>query len=128
MVQTKLLQVPEFSKLPGTDAADVEENIVNWLNKGMTSQIEKFLRPDTSRPNGYRFVRSEDFKEVKTVEQVISKVPVKITYIRRVHTTDHLCPLYFRTRCIDIMVTIGNESFEFKSDNHLKLKIKALKK
>lgn len=124
MKQSKLLQVPEFSKLPQTNAADVEENIVNWIERGNKHAIDTFLIPDTSRPNGYRFIHDTDLTEIKTVDQTISKVQLTVTYTRKAHTTDHFCPLWYSQRSLDAVVHIGNESFDFESDAQLKRKIK----
>jgi len=125
MKQSKLLQVPEFSSLPSTDAADVEENIVNWIEKGNRFALDTYLRPDTSRPNGFRFVTDEDFTEIRTVDQTISKVPMTVTYTRKAFRTNRAYyPLSFNTRSIEAVVTIGNESFDFESDAQLKRKIK----
>jgi hypothetical protein len=125
MKHSKLLQVPEFSKLPDTNAANVEENIVHWITKGDRFAIDTFLRPDSSRPNGFRFVSDADFTEIKTVNQVISKVPVSVKYTRKAHRANiSFYPLGFSLWYIDAIVTIGNESFNFESDAHLKRKIK----
>lgn len=125
MKSSKLLQVPEFSKLPQTNAADVEENIVNWIEKGNRHAIDTFLIPDTKRPNGYRFICDTDLTEIRTVDQTISKVPMSVKYTRKAHRTNvSFYPLWFSEWYVDAVVTIGNESFEFESDAQLKRKIK----
>lgn len=126
---SKLLKYPTFKSLPpSTDAANVEENIKFWIEKGKQDKINNYLIPDKSRPNGYRFINSYDLTDKIVVEQVIHKVNITVTYKRLYYCPDSFCPLYFSELRTDITICINDEqAFEYRSDADLKRKIKLFK-
>jgi hypothetical protein len=131
VVHSKLLRVPEFPKLPGTDAADVYENIDNWLAKGMQDKLSTFCRPDPKGHKGYRFVTDKDLESDITVDQLILGMKFRATFHRKVKRSDRsFCPLYFSVNHNRSYVTIHfpDRDFEFKSDNNLKIHIRCYKR
>lgn len=135
MIHSKLIEIPILKRLPSTDAADVKENIDNWLERKLDSKIATFL---TKKPHeyksfhrGYRFITDEDLEEnIKVVQKIIG-VKIEITFHRKVHSPDHFCPLYFAEDHERSYVSIklpNKEVFIFKSDNNLKIKLREYKK
>jgi phage-related protein len=122
---SKLIKYPEFSLLPPfTDAANVIENIRNWINKGMVKSLEYYCRPDNSEI-GYRFVTEEDLLETIVEEQTILRRQVKITFIRYAERKDiSFCPLYFSTCKITVEIQYNGKIHHYKNDNQLKIFLK----
>jgi hypothetical protein len=117
---SKLIKYPGFSPLPKTDAANVVENIHNWINRGMANKLETFCRP-AQNETGYRFVNDEDFLETKEEEQTILRRKVRIIFTRYAETRDHFCPLYFTTREITAEIHCNGKVHHYKNDNRLRL-------
>ncbi|MDR1504567.1 MAG: hypothetical protein LBT43_19135 [Prevotella sp.] len=121
---SKLIKFPEFSPLPRTDAANVIENIQNWINKGMEHKLRNYCRPDNSGI-GYRFVNEGDFLETIEEEQIILRWKVKIIFTRYVERRDYsFCPLYFSTRKITVEIQYNGKVHHYKNDNQLKIFLK----
>jgi hypothetical protein len=132
MMNSKLLILPPFTSLPKSDAADVKENIDLWLDLDRRDRINSFLRPWDKGYRGYRFVTSEDLKQVKYTNQVIIGVHISVEFTRIAHTPNYsFCPLWFNERRIDAMISISDSDdmpFPFKSDNDLKNRLRSFKK
>jgi len=130
MVHSKILVVPEFPKLPRTDAADVNENIDLWIDDNREGRIKSFLIKDEKGHRGYRFVRSSDLESIINTEQEILGIKVKLEFKRGVETRDSFCPLWF-SECYgrsSVMFDLYGREFMFKSDNDLKNKIREFKR
>jgi len=125
---SKLITIPKFKDLPPyTDAANVKENIDNWLSRNKTSSIEAYLRPEEKGHRGYRFVTCSDFEETITEFQTIQKVKFLVIFQNDVRTPDHFCPLYFKQWGVNIILMYDNYLINFKSDAVLKRITKAIK-
>jgi hypothetical protein len=123
--KSKLAPLPDFSPLPKYyGAANVEENIMRWIDKNDEESLNTFCRKDPTKKSGYRFVNSEDFKEIIDETRKIMGVNVQFTFIRKVHTTDHFCPLYFSVWYHAVAYSIGDDTEEYISDAQLKRFIK----
>lgn len=127
MKENKLLIIPTFQSIPQSTAANVEENIIHWIKKGDVDKLNTFCRPCTRSKTGYRFINSDDLIEIITTQQTIQGIDFNIRWTRTLHTTDHFCPLWFSERYLKCILFHKDISFEFKSDNHLKKKIKEIK-
>ena len=127
MKTSKILKIPEFKPIPQTNAANVQENIYHWLKTNQHDKIEKFCIKDGNYESGYRFISTEDLDETVIIRQVIMGIECKISWFRRLNTSDHFCPLYFTEWFTVITVKVGDCSFEFKSDNDLKKRIREFK-
>ena len=126
---SRLLIHPDFKPIPHSTLADVEENIVNWISKGYTHHLNEFCRPCDKCPNGYRFIRSEDLDETIITHQTIKGVDFEIKWFRRLHAKNlSFYPLWFSEWYTECTLTHNDVSFEFKSDNDLKKRIKEMKK
>jgi|GEM_PF-4736230 hypothetical protein len=121
---SKLINYPEFSPLPKTDAANVIENIQYWIKNEKQDRLQNFCRPNDSEI-GYRFVRDEDFLETIEAEHTILRRKVKIVFTRYAETKDHFCPLYFTTRKITAVIHFKGKVHTYKNDNQLRLFLKA---
>jgi len=122
--RSKLAPLPEFHPLPEyTDAANVEENIKHWIDT-KSANLDMFCRKDSTNKYGYRFVNSEDFKDIIDETRKIMGVDVQFTFTRRVHTTDHLCPLYFSVWYHAVTYSIGDDTELYVSDAQLKRFVK----
>lgn len=117
---SKLIKRPAaFRSLPKTDAANVPENIENWISKGRWSMIEDFCRP-TGLGKGYRFVTAEELSEIKCVQEKLLGKECTIIYSRRVHAKDSFCPLYFTEWYLRIVVVCEGKKHEYVNDNRLR--------
>jgi hypothetical protein len=119
---SKLIKYPEFSPLPPcTDAANVVENIQNWINRREEDKLKLYCRPDNS-DIGYRFVEEEDFLETKEEEQTILQRKVRIVFTRYAEVKSIAWyPLHFTTRMITAQVYYNGKVHNYKNDNQLKL-------
>jgi hypothetical protein len=105
---------------PFTDAANVIENIQNWISRGMEHKLRNYCRPDKSEI-GYRFVREDDFLETIEEEQTILRRKVHIVFTRYAERSDlSFCPLYFSTRKITAEIHYNGKVHQYKNDNQLK--------
>lgn len=134
MIHSKIIQEPNFKSLPVTDAADIKENIDNWLERNNENKIKTFLTKNPhdyeSFHKGYRFIKAADLEEDVETQQKVLGININITFHRKVCTPDHFCPLYFREDYKRSYVTIrlpNAEESEFKSDNNLKIRIREFK-
>ena len=107
-------------KPPCTDAANVEDNIVNWIKREDAKALKNFCRPDDTRINKYRFVTADEHTEMQRREKVISGVKVDFKFTRRYHTPDRLWPLWFSHRDTTIVYTIEGIVSEYTTDAQLK--------
>lgn len=138
----KILVPPEFVKLPTTDSANVNENIDNWISRDKQSMLSSFCRTpeqDKNKPedkkkyyryhNGYRFVEDSDFEQSLETIQEVKGISVKCLCVRRVHSTDSFCPLWFMQWYLSLYFTIGDSErvIDWKSDNQLKIELKKYK-
>ena len=136
MIHSKIIKEPEFRQLPSTDAADVKENIDNWLDKNNQSRINTFLTKEPheyrSFHRGYRFITEKDLEEVKTTNQRVIGIDIEITFYRKVTRNNiSFYPLSFSHDYRNSYAVIklpNGEEFEFKSDNNLKVRIREFKK
>lgn len=119
---SKLIKYPEFSPLPpSTDAANVVENIQNWINRGKEDKLKLYCRPDNS-DIGYRFVEEKDFLETKEEEQTILRRKVRIVFTRYAEVKSIAWyPLHFTTRMITTQVHYNGKVHNYKNDNQLRL-------
>ena len=122
---SKLINYPKFSPLPPfTDAANVPENIQNWINRSKDDKLKLYCRP-TDSDLGYRFVCEEDFLETVEEEQVILRCKVKVIFTRYAEVRDRAwCPLHFTTRFIKVEVYYNERIHQYKNDNQLRLFLK----
>ena len=138
----KILVPPIFIDLPRTNFANVPENIDNWIEKGETSMLDSFCRtpeqdkdlPESTKRhlryhNGYRFISSSDLDQKLETTQEVSGVTIKCLWSRKVHYSDHFCPLWFSQLHLSLYFTIGDSEkvIDWKSDNQLKTEIKNYK-
>lgn len=125
---SRLIKYPEFSPLPpSTDAADVIENIRNWIEQKREDKLKLYCRPDSSK-TGYRFVQEEDFLETKEEIQTILRRKVRIVFTRYVEVKSRAWyPLHFTTRMITVQVHHGGRVHNYKNDNQLRLFLKEIR-
>lgn len=123
---SKLITYPQFSPLPPcTDAANVTENIRNWIERGKDEQLKLYCRPNDSEM-GYRFVRDEDFLETIEQEQTILRRKVKIKFTRYAHASSpSWYPLHFTTRNVTAEIYFNGAAHQYKNDNQLRLFLKS---
>jgi hypothetical protein len=127
-MKSKILIYPKFSPIPQCNWANVQENVFLWLKKGNTEMIKKFCRKDDSRKSGYRFIRTEDLDETIIATQKIKGIDFEIVWFRRLHASNlSYYPLYFSEWFTTITLRHHDFIFEFKSDNDINNKIKAIK-
>jgi len=119
---SKLIKYPEFSSLPPfTDAANVVENIQNWISRGMEHRLRNYCRPDKSEI-GYRFVTEDDFIETIEEEQIILKRKVHIAFTHYAERRDlSFCPLHFSTDKITAEIHYNGKVHQYKNDNQLRI-------
>lgn len=131
-----ILKEPKFRErkdFPTTDAADVNENIDNWLdNKTIggrgKEQLASVCRRDPKGHRGYRFVTSVDFDEEHTVIQKVLGVELTIQWIRKYTRSDSLNPFWYKIWYTSKHITLPDgEQFTWCSDADLKRNIERYK-
>lgn len=117
-----ILQEPIFKNPPTTDAANVPENIDNWINKGKQSSLDNFTRPcsDKWAYKGRRFVTAEDHTQTVTTKGAFKGISFALHYTRSYHCPDSFCPLYFAPRYPDqVIYEVLGHTGEFTSKTQL---------
>ena len=117
---SKLIKYPTFSALPQSEAANVPENITNWINRGKWNMISKFCRP-SGMDDGYRFVTTDELCEIKIEHQTLLGKECTLIFSRFVERRDiSFYPLWFSEWYVRVDVIYDNQKHTFKNDNQLK--------
>lgn len=121
-VQT-YLELPEFSPLPKTDAADCQENIERW-EKTNPGKLDRFTRIENGKR---RFIRAEDLRQVIEFDRKIKGVDVTFRYTQHVHANDHYCPLWFTPWKRELLIILNGQKTEITSYSQLMRLVKDYK-
>lgn len=118
------LKEPIFKDVPKTDAANVNDNIDNWISRGMNQMIEKFLRPYEQGYKGYRFINSSDLTETVEVEEKYKGVCFFMVYERHYKPYGSLDPLYFVHCHTRVKYKMNGKEYPFESKVEIERRIK----
>lgn len=128
---SKFFTYPEFSVLPCTDAADVPENIQNWVNRGKPDTTFSRCIKTSQEPyaiEGYYWKKDEDFTEVKELVFVFrynrKGYPYKVKFTRKAYRPNNrgFLPLCWSARPIEVEFNFMDVTFKYHSDRATKLK------
>lgn len=124
--ESKLIKYPTFSALPQSQAANVPENITNWINIGKWDMISKFCRP-SGLNDGYRFVTTDDLSEIKIERQTVLGKECTLIFSRFVERRDiSFCPWWFSEWYVRVDIICDTQKHTFKNDNQLKKFLRAI--